>query len=62
MAGPFKKEEYDNATKKFFADRTQQGGNPHERSSIKNLGGGITNVSHPISDAGMRLLLNTRKR
>lgn len=62
MRGPYDKTEYDNATKKFFADRTQQGGNPHERSSVKNLGGGITNVSHPISDAGMSLLLNTRNR
>lgn len=62
MRGPFEKEQYDRDTQKFFADRTQQGANPHERSSVKNLGGGITNVSHPISDEGMRLLLNTRKR
>lgn len=62
MRGPYDRTEYNNAVKKYNADRTQQGGNPHERSSVKNLGGGITNVSHPISDKGMRLLLNTRNR
>ena len=62
MRGPFEKEQYDRDTQKFFADRTQQGGNPHQRSSVKNAGGGITNVSHPVSDAGWRLLLNDRKR
>ena len=62
MAGPYDLDEHNEAVKKFHADRTQQDGNPHQRSSVKNLGGGITNVSHPISDKGMRLLLNTRNR
>lgn len=62
MAGPYDLAEHNEATQKFFADRTQQGGNPHQRSSVKNAGGGMSNVSHPVSDAGWKLLLNDRKR
>jgi hypothetical protein len=62
MAGPYDLAEHNEATQKFFADRTQQGGNPHQRSSVKNAGGGLRNVSHPVSDAGWKLLLNDRKR
>ena len=62
MAGPYDLAEHNEATQKFFADRTQQGGNPHQRSSVKNVGGGLSNVSHPVSDAGWKLLLNDRKR
>ncbi len=62
MAGPYDLAEHNEATQKFFADRTQQGGNPHQRSSVKNAGGGLSNVSHPVSDAGWKLLLNDRKR
>lgn len=62
MRGPYDRTEYNNAVKKYNADRTQQGGNPHQRSSVKNVGAGVTHYGHPISDAGMRLLLNDRKR
>ena len=62
MAGPYDGAEHKEAVKKFHADRTQQGGNPHQRSSVKNVGAGVTHYGHPISDAGMRLLLNDRKR
>ena len=62
MAGPYDLAEHNEATQKFFADRTQQGGNPHQRSSVKNAGGGLSNVSHPVSDAGWKQLLNSRKR
>ena len=62
MAGPYDLDEHNEAVKKFHADRTQQGGNPHQRSSVKNAGGGLRNVSHPVSDAGWKLLLNDRKR
>jgi hypothetical protein len=62
MRGPYDRTEYNNAVKKYNADRTQQGGNPHQRSSVKNVGAGITHYGHPVSDAGMRLLLNDRKR
>jgi len=57
-AGPYDQTEYDNATKKFFADRTQQGGNPHERTSVKNAGGGMSNVSHPLSSKSYDLIYN----
>lgn len=62
MRGPYDRTEYNNAVKKYNADRTQQGGNPHQRSSVKNAGGGLSNASHPVSDAGWKLLLNDRKR
>ncbi len=62
MRGPYDLAEHNEAVKKFNADRTQQGGNPHQRSSVKNAGGGLSNVSHPVSDAGWKLLLNDRKR
>lgn len=62
MAGPYDGAEHKEAVKKFHADRTQQGGNPHQRSSVKNAGGGLSNRSHPVSDAGWKLLLNDRKR
>ena len=62
MRGPYDRTEYNNAVKKYNADRTKQGGNPNQRSSVKNAGGGLSNVSHPVSDAGWKLLLNDRKR
>lgn len=61
MAGPYDLAEHNEATQKFFADRTQQGGNPHERSSVKNAGGGMRNVSHPLSSKGYELIANDYK-
>ena len=58
MAGPYDTAEHNEATQKFFADRTQQGGNPHQRSSVKNAGGGMSNVSHPLSSASYELIAN----
>jgi len=58
MAGPYDLDEHNEAVKKFHADRTQQGGNPHQRSSVKNAGGGMSNVSHPLSSKGYELIAN----
>ena len=46
----------------YNAARTQQGGNPHQRESVKNVGGNSVFPSHPVSDAGWKLLLADRKR
>jgi hypothetical protein len=65
MSGPYDLDEYNKAVQKFHADRTQQGGNPHEATTEKNMGfvkGSYGNVSHPVSEAGWKLIMADRKR
>ena len=46
----------------YNAARTQQGGNPHQRESVKNVGGSSVFVSHPLSEGSWKLIADDMRK
>mgnify|MGYP004131720747 CR=1 FL=1 len=41
---------------------TQQGGNPHQRESVKNVGGSSVFPSHPLSEGSWKLIADDMRK